>query len=228
MKNFAFTLAEVLITLAIIGVVAAMTIPSLIQANKAHRLRSQFLKSYSTLQQAFRQMIDDEVSIDPKTYNNNTFYKTLKNYFKIAIDCGNYQSNSEIKNRKGCYNKKNDNKKYRTLNNKTDACTEDLDDGQFVLMDGTSLLLENASTSLIMVSVDLNGFNNPPNRWGYDLFSFQLLDGEIKAMGEPKTRYTSLETYCNLKSTNIRNGIACASLAKNNSDYFKWVVKNAK
>ena len=86
MKNFAFTLAEVLITLAIIGVVAAMTIPSLIQANKAHRLRSQFLKSYSTLQQAFRQMIDDEVSIDPKTYNNNTFYKTLKNYFKIAID----------------------------------------------------------------------------------------------------------------------------------------------
>lgn len=95
-------------------------------------------------------------------------------------------------------------------------------------MDGTSLLLENASTSLIMVSVDLNGFNNPPNRWGYDLFSFQLLDGEIKAMGEPKTKYTSLETYCNLKSTNIRNGIACASLAKNNSDYFKWVVKNAK
>lgn len=42
----AFTLAEVLITLGIIGVVAALTIPSLITNYKAHRLRSQFLKSY--------------------------------------------------------------------------------------------------------------------------------------------------------------------------------------
>ena len=33
-QKFAFTLAEVLITLGIIGVVAAMTIPSLIQSYK--------------------------------------------------------------------------------------------------------------------------------------------------------------------------------------------------
>lgn len=34
MKTKAFTLAEVLITLGIIGVVAAMTLPALIQTNK--------------------------------------------------------------------------------------------------------------------------------------------------------------------------------------------------
>ena len=40
-KQFAFTLAEVLITLGIIGVVATLTIPSLINNYKAKRLHSQ-------------------------------------------------------------------------------------------------------------------------------------------------------------------------------------------
>ena len=47
-KEPAFTLAEVLITLGIIGVVAALTIPSLITNYKARKLHTQFLKSYST------------------------------------------------------------------------------------------------------------------------------------------------------------------------------------
>ena len=64
----AFTLAEVLITLGIIGVVAALTIPSLITNYKAHRLRSQFLKSYSVVQQVFKQMEADDVSLDPVSY----------------------------------------------------------------------------------------------------------------------------------------------------------------
>ncbi len=44
MKNYGFTLAEVLITLGIIGVVAAITIPNLITTYKAKQLHSQFLQ----------------------------------------------------------------------------------------------------------------------------------------------------------------------------------------
>ena len=47
-----FTLAEVLITLGIIGVVAAMTIPTLIQNTNSVRFATQFKKSVSTLSQA--------------------------------------------------------------------------------------------------------------------------------------------------------------------------------
>ena len=47
-----FTLAEVLITLGIIGVVAAMTIPTLIQNTNSVKFASQFKKSVSTLSQA--------------------------------------------------------------------------------------------------------------------------------------------------------------------------------
>lgn len=44
-KKFAFTLAEVLITLGIIGVVAALTMPSLIQNHKKQTTLSK-LKKY--------------------------------------------------------------------------------------------------------------------------------------------------------------------------------------
>ena len=52
MKKTGFTLAEVLITLGIIGVVAAMTIPTLIANTNSQKFRSQFKKSISTLNQA--------------------------------------------------------------------------------------------------------------------------------------------------------------------------------
>ncbi|MBQ8460490.1 type II secretion system protein [bacterium] len=51
-KKVAFTLAEVLITLGVIGVVAAMTIPTLIANTNANKFRSQFKKTISTLSQA--------------------------------------------------------------------------------------------------------------------------------------------------------------------------------
>nr|QGT49720.1 hypothetical protein Melaina855_1070 [uncultured Candidatus Melainabacteria bacterium] len=49
-----FTLAEVLITLGIIGVVAAMTIPTLIANTVGNKYRSSFKKAVSTLSQAAR------------------------------------------------------------------------------------------------------------------------------------------------------------------------------
>ena len=47
-----FTLAEVLITLGIIGVVAAMTIPTLIANTNSAKFKSQYKKTLSTLNQA--------------------------------------------------------------------------------------------------------------------------------------------------------------------------------
>ena len=51
-KNKSFTLAEVLITLGIIGVVAALTIPTLISNTNSKRFASQFKKSISTIKQS--------------------------------------------------------------------------------------------------------------------------------------------------------------------------------
>ena len=51
-KKFGFTLAEVLITLGIIGVVAAMTIPTLMQKTNDAELKSGYKKMISVISQA--------------------------------------------------------------------------------------------------------------------------------------------------------------------------------
>ena len=51
-KNLGFTLAEVLLTLGIIGVVAAMTIPMLITNYQKKQVAAQLKESYSVFQQA--------------------------------------------------------------------------------------------------------------------------------------------------------------------------------
>ena len=53
-KNYAFTLAEVLITLGIIGVVAAMVIPTLISNIQGAVFRSKFKKAVAVLNQAVK------------------------------------------------------------------------------------------------------------------------------------------------------------------------------
>ena len=55
-KFFAFTLAEVLITLGVIGVVAALTIPSLIAKHQKKVYVTQLQKAYNTVTNAFKLM----------------------------------------------------------------------------------------------------------------------------------------------------------------------------
>jgi len=224
-KQQAFTLAEVLITLGIIGVVAALTIPGLINNYKAARLHSQFLKSYSTIQQVFKQMEEDDVSLDVNNYGSCEFYKTFMNYLQAPFDCGN--GIDGYKTMKPCF--LGSSNQYKTLNGKSTVSVIWFDDGQIALQNGTLLLFENyVGRNHIWVSVDLNGYNSPPNRWGYDLFTFQFVDGELVTMGDKKSDYTDMSKYCSATSTDSLNGIACAQKAKENSDYFKELIKEFK
>ena len=65
MKKIAFTLAEVLITLGIIGIVAAMTLPTLIQSNKNKEVEAKLKKIYSVMNQA---ILLSEKDNGPKEY----------------------------------------------------------------------------------------------------------------------------------------------------------------
>ena len=58
-KELGFTLAEVLITLGIIGVVAAMTIPTLIHEYKIQQYRTGYLRTSSLIQNALKQTANE-------------------------------------------------------------------------------------------------------------------------------------------------------------------------
>ena len=67
-KRHAFTLAEVLITLGIIGVVAAVTIPSMMSAYKNFVLKNQFKRVYYILKEAHRRVYNDLDFNEPMCY----------------------------------------------------------------------------------------------------------------------------------------------------------------
>ena len=225
-KKVAFTLAEVLITLGIIGVVAAITIPGLINNYKANKLRTQFLKSYSTIQQVFKLMQEDDVSLNPQDYNGhvNPFYRTFIKYLVGATDCGHSAENLKPI----CYIR-NLGVTYKLLPGYGNLNTDLLDDGGILLQDGTMIYFENDfRQNYVYLFVDINGYKNPPNRLGYDLFAFEFCDGVLSAMGDKNTHFPNSDLYCNYNQNIDNSGIACSILAKSDTEYFKKLVKNVK
>lgn len=89
----AFTLAEVLITLGIIGVIAAMTLPALIHKNQDKVLISAVKKSYATINNALILAQNDFGVIGDNSYLFNTeddsavVIQNLQKYFPGSIYC---------------------------------------------------------------------------------------------------------------------------------------------
>ncbi len=222
MKNLktktAFTLAEILITLGIIGIISAMTLPSLLNNIRAIKLRSQFLKSYSTLKQIGKLMQADGLTGDANDYPphaTNNFINTIRPYFTNGTSCG-YAGSCFGKHITGDYT--------TMTKGKIGAIYAYMLEGSILLPDGTIFFIRNQFPigTIIWVSVDINGYNSPPNRAGYDLFFFQLTDDtEFIPLGAEGTEYTDSTKYCNQNEYDPLNGVTCANEAAKNPDYFK-------
>lgn len=176
-----FTLAEVLITLGIIGIVAAMTLPSLIQDKKEKEIVSKLKKFQNTMSQAFLMSINENEGpgnwgLDASfNIQEPTLANKLVPYLKITKDCG--------LNGKCFYNKDIyflNKQRWTNLYNPTGwgQMTLELADGSLVAMNvinsdcssvrGTSKNLQNVCAFLY---VDVNG-GVQPNTFGKDFFSF--------------------------------------------------------
>ena len=103
LKRAAFTLAEVLITLGIIGVVAAMTMPSLVASYQKQQVVAQLKKAYTELSQTLKMAETENGPIDSWDVTSmnksqegadlfaNTFLvpyiKTIKTCFPSTSEC---------------------------------------------------------------------------------------------------------------------------------------------
>ena len=189
-KKAAFTLAEVLITLGIIGVVAAMTLPSLIQNYQKKALATQTQKFYSMMSQAVKQYMADygvddlrntpladdnyEESESPEAIASIRNFVTK--YLKVVKECN---PNDEDDN--NCFAPV-----YRLWDNSIpdgenrDNFTTQVGYGQkrdYVLADGSVIRIFYAYP--IELFVDVNG-KKGPNRVGYDLWAMSIFyDGVI-------------------------------------------------
>ncbi len=198
-----FTLAEVLITLAIIGVVAALTIPTVVRNYRERQAISTIKKVYSSLAQAahIAQAQNGEMS----SWDANTPEKMLgilKPYLKVIKDCG---------AKKGCF----PDLKYKYLNGNEWVSVEDVSTAKAMLADGISIAFYGlGANNNYNIWFDING-QKGPNQWGRDLFMVEILPQNGKIRPAP---YPGSGT-CNLGG----NGWCCAAwvMEHDNMDYPK-------
>ena len=101
-----FTLAEVLITLGIVGVVASMTLPTLNNNVQKQSYEAGAKKAYNIISNAVGMYMVDQGTDDlteTPLYNNQDGLRAFVNkYFRVSMDCGNRYYNS---NGASCYAK---------------------------------------------------------------------------------------------------------------------------
>ena len=101
--NLGFTLAEVLITLGIIGVVAAMTIPTLMNNIQDQQWKTAYKKAYASAYQALNSANGNEEMLSRPSWTDGATrvqnFETFKKYFKVIKDCPDLGDTSACWNR---------------------------------------------------------------------------------------------------------------------------------
>jgi len=188
-KRCAFTLAEVLITLGIIGVVAAMTLPTLVQKQQEKVAITKLKKAYSILSQAYYSAISE--------YGNSSEWEhaewehgesrssdgaieianKLKPHFKVTKDCG---------INRGCFPaviyKKIDGGDWYDIYNTDLVYKIKLSDGTIMGFESNGNTKCQNGLYCAKVFVDING-SDGPNQAAYDMFSFYLEKGRVMPFG---------------------------------------------
>ena len=182
-RKAAFTLAEVLITLGVIGIVASLTLPSLIQKQQDKATVSRLEKIYSVLSQASLYAREEHGDFEDWNIIDNYQASTRENfayfepYLKILRKCD---------NKSGCWAEQTQSlsgQKARWSDNYkigVDYISITLNDGTNVVYDFAVPSLNSVyglpsyvNKSYIVFLVDVNG-NRRPNKWGRDIFAFIL------------------------------------------------------
>ena len=217
-KKCAFTLAEVLITLGIIGIIAALTIPGVIEGYKKKETVAKLQKAYTLLNQALRlsEAKYEEYEYWESGYSMGDAEVYLKKYwaphFKVLTychipkDCG-YDSNRPYKYLKGTKTTYD----FSIQDRRVPFSTAD---GivYTVSIAGGDLYTEDNS-----IVVDLNGYKQP-NQFGKDVFFFR----RVKKKGILPNGYQltpeDISQECSLNG----DGYYCAAKIMNDG----WEIKD--
>ncbi|MDE6138761.1 MAG: type II secretion system protein [Candidatus Gastranaerophilales bacterium] len=219
LEKTAFTLAEVLITLGIIGVVAAMTIPNLLTAHKKHVIESKLERAVSVINQTIK--MSESENGEMETWDRSLTYKEfiekyIQPYIKIMQICEGYNT---------CGYKGQHNWSY--LNGQNGAYDSPFNNERvpFISMDGILYVFgyKSANTTVAsnndkIIIIDING-SQRPNKFGQDVFFLYRIEeaDSIIPYGADKGHNT-IRNNC----SKTGNGMYCAAWIRENG----WKIPN--
>ena len=232
MKIFkkAFTLVEVLVVMAIIGVVGILAVSNARRDTDEAEKVSQLRKCYEIIDTAFATAVAETTSVDNWSWNNSSTYKVwniLKPYLKLTKDCEQYS---------GCF------RPGKPINITSEWDT-DIDSsnryGKGILVTGASIAVAGCYNNChdkgdreidtiadddiqwAEVIVDVNGPEKGPYKLGDDVFAFRIVrNGDVRPYANDyDSRYYRMADCIN------ESGLLCTAwvIQFGNEDYLKYV-----
>lgn len=219
----AFTLAEILITLAIIGIIAAITIPSLINKIEEVQYFSAFKKFYSEFLKAneFIKMDNNGTLSGGIGTSSDEMLTTYGSNFTYVKKC--------LEDEGGCWH--SGTTTWHTLNG-GDGWEDRGNNSSAILKDGTYIMFFLTDPTCSgdgwwgsvhnfcgWMSFDTNG-EKAPNKMGVDIFDLYLTKDGVGLRGS-NDNVTNWNLYCSASSTDTYNGISCPAkiMSANGMDY---------
>ncbi len=182
-------MSEVLITLGIIGVVATLTIPQLIQNYKKSVTVNKLKSSFAILNEAVLQSVAENGEYQNWDFSNtDKFVETyILPYLKTVKVCGRYDK------KQGC---------FKSMPNQQDGWQQlngsySFPGGftpnyyyKFILTNGSSIGIRTYNNAVAQIYIDIDGPSKGESKIGKDVFYFQILNGVAvsgwyKAKGTP-------------------------------------------
>jgi len=197
-KKVAFTLAEVLVTLGIIGIVAAMTLPMLAKNYQFYVRQQQFKKAYAAMSIAVQKtQIDmgESVRCYYDAMNKGTparnradckwFYSELVKNLQLSKTCKNKARAGKCLPKNGWRGgeivyaeRQGGEDKDAAIEYFNSQCngfnTDYIDNKSAVYVVNSGFLFLPYGSSFPTFLVDVNGHGGP-NKWGHDIFSFKFM-----------------------------------------------------
>ena len=208
-KALAFTLAETLIVMGIIGVVAALTLPNLNSSTGDKEKVARVKKIYQNLNDAFGRATAvygpyntwfiNDTTLEQK---NKRFGERMTEFMKVSKSCGVNSGGCSANN-------------YKYLYGENAPALNDRNMYTFILADGMNVGINRPS-----IYVDIDGANKGPNTFGKDVFAFYVVKSEL---GPYCYDADDEEFFASFEESNIIAGL-CASdwiLRNENMDYLK-------
>lgn len=206
-----FTLAEVLITLLIIGMVASLVIPALINDTQNEEFYTLLKKDYSALSDASRRMLLDSGG-------------NFSGYFASALIMRENFSEYMIFTKKCTYDEQGCFPNViKNLHGDTSFGLQAVAP-TVVLNNGGTLSFANDSPACVInygtgtpmqyscgwMHLDVNGFKGP-NVMGRDIYAFWITKTGVYPFGMYKDIVSDLNVFCNKNSTDVWSGRGCAA-----------------
>lgn len=222
LKNImAFTLSEVLITLVIIGIIAALTIPTLMTNMEENQSKVAWKKGFSAIATAYNELKQD----------NGGF---LDDYFGAGSGCTNALVNSfinEFNLMKSCVDESDRwcgfpqsytssyTVSYKDQLNAT-LSSANFNYGNAILADGSTIFFRTFNQNYSVIWLDTNGHTKGPNILGKDLFGAIFTKDWIKPIGAvnafPTATCGAISVTCSASygfdSSSTCAGAGCSSL----------------